>query len=526
MTTSTPFHIPFGQRQLFVDDHGVAAVEHLVRTMHQPQKQGAVIEPDYPRETSIQSRSMPAWVPEDRCYKLWIMGEGGISYAESGDGLTWTRPILRCREHKGSLENSLVSGPCGEHVIYDPADPDPSRRYKGLRLRGSGERAVSPSRANWKLVHNPWRLAYPEGHVLNDSSVYQLSWVIHVTERSGADPGERFEGRGCFQTRDIVVSADGIHWRKLDRPGLPTGDEGNLSYDEVTGTYIATLKEGEMSPRGRSITLATSKDFEHWTSPELVFHADEEDQELARQAIAARLADPGLIQPQHNVPEEYFVDVYNMSVFRYEGLYLGMPAFFHHSGDVDENSDGFHHVQLTCSRDLHHWERLGQRRPFIGPSRVGSGAYDLSQIMPPTRPVLAGDELRLYYMGAKYRTAPPDPDPITSAICLATLRRDGFVSLDAGDHAGTLLTEPFLLKSPWLFANVDAASFQAEVLDASGKSVARSHTLSGDHSRFPLQWEEGSLESLHYHFVQLRFTLKQGSFYSYWFEENPEPPPH
>ena len=128
-----------------------------------------------------------------------------------------------------------------------------------------------------------------------------------------------------------------------------------------------------MSPRGRSISLATSKDFDHWTSPELVFHADEQDQELARQAIAARLADPGLIQPQHNVPEEYFVDVYNMSVFRYEGLYLGMAAFFHHTGDVDENSDGFHLVQLTCSRDLRHWERLGERRPFIGPSRVGFG---------------------------------------------------------------------------------------------------------------------------------------------------------
>ena len=188
MTAAMPFEIPSGQRQLFVDDHGVASVENLVRTMHQPRKQGAVIEPEYPRETSIQSRCMPAWVPEERCYKLWIMTEGGMSYAESGDGISWKRPILRCREHKGSLENSLVSGPCGEHVIYDPGDPDPSRRYKGLKLRGAGERMVSPSRANWKLVQNPWRLAYPEGHVLNDPSVYQLSWVIHVAERPGAEP--------------------------------------------------------------------------------------------------------------------------------------------------------------------------------------------------------------------------------------------------------------------------------------------------------------------------------------------------
>jgi len=39
-------------------------------------------------------------------------------------------------------------------------------------------------------------------------------------------------------------------------------------YDELTPSYIATLKEGEMGPPGRSIALATSSDFEHWNGPE------------------------------------------------------------------------------------------------------------------------------------------------------------------------------------------------------------------------------------------------------------------
>ena len=268
-----PFEVRLNQRQLFLDDHGITEIQELHRTMHPPEKKGAVIEPS-DEERGITVRSAPAWDPEARCYKLWISGDGGIGLAESADGLNWERPILRVQEHKGSLENNLVVGPCGEHVIFDPVDPDPSRRYKSLRLRGALERVVSPSPDHWKLHHNPWRLAYHRGHVLNNPRQYQLSWVIQVSERPGAPADERFEGMGCFQTRDLVVSADGIHWRKLDDPGLPSGDEGNFSVDEETGTYIATLKEGEMGPFGRSISLATSKDFEHWTQPELVFHAD------------------------------------------------------------------------------------------------------------------------------------------------------------------------------------------------------------------------------------------------------------
>ena len=51
----------------------------------------------------------PCWVVEDRCCKIWLAEEGGITYAESEDGLHWVRPILRGREYKGSLENKLVS---------------------------------------------------------------------------------------------------------------------------------------------------------------------------------------------------------------------------------------------------------------------------------------------------------------------------------------------------------------------------------------------------------------------------------
>ena len=36
-----------------------------------------------------------------------------------------------------------------------------------------------------------------------------------------------------------------------------------------------------------------------------------------------------------------------MSLFRYEGLFIGLPALFYHTGDDTDNSDGFHEVQVT-----------------------------------------------------------------------------------------------------------------------------------------------------------------------------------
>ena len=527
MMTDKPFQVPVGQRQLFLDDHGIAETQRLLRTMHAPEKKGAVIEPQ-DDERYIQIRGAPAWDAQAGCYKLWIMCEGGIGLAQSTDGVNWERPVLRAREHRGSLENGLVAGPCGMQVVFDPTDPDPSRRYKALHLRGSYERMVSPIAQHWKLLHNPWRLAYPQGHVLDNPRQYQLSWVIRVSERPDAPEDERFEGMGRYQTRDLVVSADGIHWRRLDCPGLPCGDEGNFSLDEQTGTFIATLKEGEMGPYGRSISLTTSMDFEHWTQPELVFHADERDQELNREVIAARLENRSLNQPIFNVPEEYFVDVYNMGVFRYEGLYVGLPAFFHHTGDVDENSDGFHRVQLTSSRDLHNWTRLGEREAFIGPSTIESGAYDRNGIMPPSNAIVKNDELWFYYNGSRYRQEPPDPESKSGGACLAVLRRDGFISLDAGPDGGALLTESFVPQSPWLFTNVDAAggSVQVEVLDESGSAIAESEPIKGDHGRYPVQWRTGDLAALVSRPVRLRFNVKDASIYSYWFGTVTENPPH
>ena len=69
------FTVPAGQRQLFLDGHGIKKLDGLRRTMHQPRKLGAVIRPRYldGNETSIQTRSGPQWDAERGVYRLWLI---------------------------------------------------------------------------------------------------------------------------------------------------------------------------------------------------------------------------------------------------------------------------------------------------------------------------------------------------------------------------------------------------------------------------------------------------------------------
>ena len=63
--------VPPGQRQLLLDDVGIVKMENLTRTMHQPNKKGAVIRPDTSLGvTSVQTHTAPIWNPEKKVWQL------------------------------------------------------------------------------------------------------------------------------------------------------------------------------------------------------------------------------------------------------------------------------------------------------------------------------------------------------------------------------------------------------------------------------------------------------------------------
>ena len=467
MNDATEFNVPCDQRQLFLDDVGIEHLENLTRTLHQPSKKGAVVRSANPTQT-IQTRTAPAWDPEEEVYKLWVIGTDE-SYRVSADGLHWT---------PGSEPN--IGGPM---AVRDANDPDPDRRYKAALLNAG-----------------------------------------------------------------FAVSPDGVNWTKLDVPPVPSSDEGNFSYSEQEGLFIHTVKRS--GPYGRSLAMATSTDFEHWDDYGLVFHADAMDQEMGRDVIEARLANPSLRQTEYNTPEHYSVQIYNMGVFRYEGIYIGLPSMYHHTGKVPTDwpgfdrlrlspyildcvrqygdYTGFYNIQMVCSRDLKNWTRLGERKPFMETSTLGGGAYDLQGLLGPSNAVVRGDELWFYYTGTKqyaFITSGDVPGyddyhPDTGAVCLAVLRRDGFISLDAGEEVGVICTEPFTLNGDTLFVNVDVPNGElgVEVLSTDGNTLAASARLHGDYPAARIAWTEGNIAQFLGQTIHLRFTLRNGRFYSYWFD--------
>ena len=367
------------------------------------------------------------------------------------------------------------------------------------------------------------------------------------------DPARRYKS---FNPGQLAVSPDGKIWTTLKGVSIPSQDEFNFSFDQTERLYIATVKHS--GPYGRSVHLSTSRDFEQWTKPELIFHADDLDQQLGRRNIKARLDDPTRQKIFYNDPTVYNVEVYNMAVFRYEGLYIGIPAMYHAVGKVPNypNTVGFQMLQLTCSRDLKNWKRLGDRKAFIPYSPRDSGAYDLTQMAPPSFALRRGpncpadaggldqDELWFYYTAVKYRggweyvgTFPngkhipfPHLDRDSGAINLAVLRRDGFVSLDGDEQAGDLLTKTLVVEGDQLLLNLDAhkgGSARVEVIGDDDKPLAGfslddSIEVNGTATRQQARWSSGAdWRALRGQAVRLRIRLRSASLYSFWTESQP-----
>ena len=122
---------------LMIDDHHILYrsgtkrnLKPLVRHSSRP-----LIGTDKPWETTIGYCSVYRNTITGK-YQLWYQawpGKSGcyLCYAESNDGIKWTKPNLGLVNYQGSKDNNiLLTNGYGASVIYDKTDPDPQKRYK------------------------------------------------------------------------------------------------------------------------------------------------------------------------------------------------------------------------------------------------------------------------------------------------------------------------------------------------------------------------------------------------------------
>ena len=100
-----------------------------------------------------------------------------------------------------------------------------------------------------------------------------------------------------------------------------------------------------------------------------------------------------------------------------------------------------------------------------------------------------------------------------ASIGLATLRRDGFASMDG---PGELTTRPLRFQGRHLFLNLNGEA-RVDVLDATGKVLRSSKPVTGDRTKIQVSWTQGAdLSELAGTPVRLRFHVAQGSLYAFW----------
>ena len=306
------------------------------------------------------------------------------------------------------------------------------------------------------------------------------------------------------QQQQLAFSDDGIHWTTQPHPVFvgQSDTHNNLCYNperEVLMLYRrAPINAGEI----RRIAYSESADLVSWTQP--------------RQIIACDELDP--------------YSLYGMTVSHYHGVYLGFLQMFYLASPLDPLITHEKHMmvdgQLVWSRDGVNWQRHPQRPVFLetGPD----GSYDCGMVYVGKGLIEHDDRIDLYYTGWDL---PHVPGEAQTHICLATLRKDGFVSVEAPNR-GTLLTRPIACPGGQLHINArtaSAGSVRVSLYRGDGEMDGQplenwddtpSADFTGDKLDHVVGWTNtAGFNTMKGQTIRLLFELEQAEMFSFWFED-------
>ena len=305
------------------------------------------------------------------------------------------------------------------------------------------------------------------------------------------------------------TSPDGVHWSDTLASSPILGDRSTVFYNPFRNVWVYSVRRAVPA-------VGRARLYHEHADPALGLGWEE------RQPVPWLGAD-NLDTPRPDFPSQ-LPQLYNFDAVAYESIMLGL--FSLHQGPENEVCDA-HGIQkqnqilLGFSRDGFHFSRP-DRRPFIGVSEDPK-AWNAGNVQSVGGCCLiVGDRLYFYFSGRSNPTRGLRDGAWSTG--LATLRRDGFASMDAGDQPATLTTRPVSFSGSYLFINASASggSVRAEVLDEQGQPVkgfelADCMPFEADSTRQMLSWRSGrTLADLAGRPVRLRFELARAQLYAFW----------
>ena len=483
--SSEPIAINVG-RQLFVDDFLVAQT-NLTRTFHSAELafDHPVLQPETPLElnATLKKEGLPVaapfgdgvWFdPQDQLFKMWYHAGwfDGVALATSKDGIHWERPNL---------------------------DVTP------------GTNRVLPVRE-------------VDGHVLNrDAASVWLDdasqdaaqrWKMFVYSRQKGAP-KNFANHG-----ELFTSPDGIHWLNLAPVTFYHGDNSSIFHDPFHNLWVFSVRDSATGLR------------EHHSVRARFYHASRDFNGLADRPNHER-APFWMKLDQRDLPDPdlgYEPELYHFTATPYESLMVGVFGMFYGPpNDVcaKERRPKIIDLQVGFSRDGLVYDRPN-RQAFLKCSRQ-PGTWNFGYLHIATGVCLVvGDKLHFYFGTWSGVAGEHHHMYAGGSTGLATLRRDGFASMDAGNKTGTLTTVPVTFRGKFPFVNIAAASgeLQAEILDEAGSPIPpftldNSVAIRADSTRQKLEWRGAEdLQALKGKPVRFRFHVTNGQLYSFWVSED------
>ena len=450
--------------RLFVDLQDIELRENVVRTFHQATKYGnhPVLKQEAPLERHSGMTASVIYDEEEGIFKVWYMAgfyDPGKNHVQC---LAISQDGIHWERPDLGLHEALGSK---ENNIVIPAE-------------------------------------YHDG---------QDHWESMLKDPVDPNPNRRYKALG-WSSYDwdgpisgiyTATSPDGLHWSHTPEPVFhfhprlgtkdlgPVGDAQSLMIDTLKRRYVAFLRGGI------SRLISFSEDFVGWTPPRSFLQALNEEETL-----------------------------YNNTGFVYDEQYMGFLTHFDRRAFEQTQT-----LRLLTSRDGETWMRV-PGDPLIPTS--GIGEWDRFQILlTGAPPIRVGDKLYIYYRGTARRHAKvvgefepciaKDQDPRTMSIGLATLRLDGFASIDASFDGGSITTRPVMIGGETLSLNVksDYGQVLVELLDEEGRPIPgytreECLPLQVDSVDARVAWrEKGSLREVKEEPVKVKFYLFNARLYSY-----------
>jgi hypothetical protein len=381
-------------------------------------------------------------------------------YAESTDGIHWTKPDLGLCEFEGSRHNNTILTGLGTHSFAPFIDANP----------------VCPPEARYKAIAN--------------------------------GGGEH----GVYAFR----SPDGVHWSLMaDKPVITKGafDSQNLAFwDAPRGEYRAYFRDFR---DGRDIRTCTSADFLTWGEPVWLDYDPGRTSELYTNQVLPYYRAPHLFL---GFPTRYVDRGWTPS-----HDYLPQPEHRKvRAAPSPREGSAVTDGMFMSSRDGQHFSiwpesflRPGLRTRdswFYGDNYQAWGFVE-------TRPAIADAPPEL----SLYATERYHQEEGGTAFRRYTLRIDGFVSVEAPLSGGELVTRPLVFAGRELVLNVStsaAGSVRVELQDAGGAalpgfSLADCPEVFGDSLERPVLWKSGTdVSALAGRPIRLRLELRDADLYS------------